>query len=305
MAAGRAGAALFARLQQVVDDGLKLLVVELAVEARHHVAVALHHERVRLEQRLAHVLLGRGAGLALAGAARQVVEARPDVAVRPGRRELVTARAARRREDLLTARRTREPCLRERALVLPRPVRRVGHVGRYVAGVVALHEIRRHDAVPSRRPDLPVHDALDRVAVHAATKRRPEGGVEVRTLHALRAGAVERVARPAGLHELRLAVREVSFVAPAGARQEHQRGSHGCGQQRAFGVADEPHEAGTLSAPDAGRGSPSSSPRAAAITVSATLSHEYRRAASAARAARALRLWAASRVSQATSLSAI
>ena len=94
------------------------------------------------------------------------------------------------------------------------------------------------------------------------------------TLNALRARPAQRVAGAAGLHELRLAVREVRLVAPTGARDERNQGDDEGGQDGLHGVTGEAHRARTLSAQGAGWGSRSSFPRAAEITPSATLSQE-------------------------------
>ena len=102
----------------------------------------------------------------------------------------------------------------------PVPVRRVGDVGGHVLGVLALHEPGRHHAVAARMEDLPVDDALDRVATDALRQRRAEGGVQVGAGLALRCRRCASVwQEPHFCVNCALPLDEVGLVAAAGAKR--------------------------------------------------------------------------------------
>ena len=177
-------------------------------------------EGVRLDDRLADVVLWRLALPELRGRGLEVVQSRSDGAGRAGGPNVwqpAQPAALKIWSPVVAWARPADASAPSRR----RAGGRIADVGGHVPGVVALDETRGHDAALARVQDLPVHDALDGVATDAVGRARLEGLSRLGPCVPCGAGPGKRVAGAALLHELGLAVVEVGLVAPA--RREGQR----------------------------------------------------------------------------------
>ena len=177
-------------LDDVVGDGLDLLVVRLLAEGGHAVAAVRYAIRRELRRRL------------------RLVEVRPDRArgARGGQRMAVDA--ARLREDLRPLGGRDLASARRGTLRVGRIPCALSHEVGDVVGVLTRNEVGRHGGIECRERDLRTHDLLERALREALLARGGEAGVEVRARRPdrLRAGrfhAYGSFRRPAEMNRSR------------------------------------------------------------------------------------------------------